>query len=84
MKHITFRPKYTCSQQIDFDLTDDKKIINLHFLGGCSGNLKAISILVNNHNAMEIARMLEGNRCGLKSTSCTDQLAIAIKEACHD
>jgi uncharacterized protein (TIGR03905 family) len=84
MKHITFRPNNTCSQQIDFDLTDDKKIINLQFLGGCSGNLKAISILVNNQNAMKIAQMLQGNRCGLKSTSCADQLAIAIKEACHD
>ncbi|MDD3841853.1 MAG: TIGR03905 family TSCPD domain-containing protein [Candidatus Izemoplasmatales bacterium] len=80
MKHITFLTKNVCSVQIDFDLTDTLQITNCHFTGGCSGNLLAISKLIENHDALSIASILKGNHCGSNSTSCADQLAIAIIE----
>ena len=81
MKHYTYKTSGVCSQKIDFDLTDDGKIINITFLGGCNGNLKAISKLCEGKDAKEIAQILEGNTCGYKQTSCADQLSKAINEA---
>ena len=56
-------------------------ISNVEFQGGCNGNLKAISRLVNGKRAEEIASVLAGNTCGMKNTSCADQLSKAIEEA---
>lgn len=81
MKHITYKTKGTCSQVINFDLDDTNTIHNLIFLGGCDGNLKAISKLVEGKNALVIASILKGNTCGYKQTSCSDQLSQAIYQA---
>lgn len=78
--HHTYRTQGTCSTQIDFDI-EDKKIKNVAFIGGCNGNLKAVSKLVEGKNAQEIAELLKGNTCGPKPTSCADQLSKAIMEA---
>ena len=67
--------------QIDFDLDDDNKLHNLKFMGGCNGNLKAIGKLVEGKNAADTADILRGNLCGMKGTSCADQLAKAIDSA---
>ena len=75
-----YKTKNTCSQLIDFDIEDDK-ITNVSFTGGCNGNLKAISILVNGMTVSQIEEKLKGNLCGTRSTSCADQLAIAVREA---
>ncbi len=75
-----YRTKGTCSQLIEFDIDNDV-ITNVVFTGGCNGNLKAISILVEGMKADEIVAKLKGNTCGFKSTSCADQLACAIIEA---
>ncbi|MCF0121707.1 MAG: TIGR03905 family TSCPD domain-containing protein [Lachnospiraceae bacterium] len=77
---MLYKTHGTCSHQISFNLQDGK-IHNLQFVGGCNGNLKGISSLVEGMNANEVMAKLEGIRCGLKSTSCPDQLAKAIKEA---
>lgn len=76
----TFKTHGVCSMQITFDKTDDGTITNVSFLGGCDGNLKAISKLVDGMKAEEIAAKLAGNKCGFKSTSCADQLAKAVLE----
>jgi hypothetical protein len=81
MEHIKFSPKGVCSVQIDFDIDDEKKLHNVKFVGGCNGNLKAIGRLVEGKDASEIADILRGNTCGMKGTSCADQLAKAIDEA---
>ena len=78
--HHTFYPKNVCSTKIDFDLVDGK-IRNLSFLGGCNGNLKAVSRLVEGKDAEEIASILRGNTCGPRNTSCADQLSQAIDQA---
>ena len=76
----TYRTKGTCSREISFDI-EDGIISDVKFEGGCNGNLKAISKLVNGKNAKEIAELLRGNTCGFKSTSCADQLSKAIEQA---
>ena len=81
MKHISFTPQGVCAMQIDFDLDDDNKLHNLKFMGGCNGNLKAIGKLVEGKNAADTADILRGNLCGMKGTSCADQLAKAIDSA---
>ena len=78
--HYQYKTKNTFSQLIDFDIEDDK-ITNVSFTGGCNGNLKAISILVNGMTVSQIEEKLKGNLCGTRSTSCADQLAIAVREA---
>ena len=69
-----------CARKINFDIVDGK-VKNVSFLGGCNGNLKAISKLVDGMEATKVIEILKGNTCGYKSTSCADQLAIAIEEA---
>ncbi len=76
----TYRTKGTCSQQITFDI-DNGTVKNIEFFGGCNGNLKAISKLVDGMSATEIIAKLKGNTCGFRSTSCADQLALAIEKA---
>lgn len=75
-----FTPKGICPNKITFDINGDI-ITNISFNGGCNGNLKAISKLVDGMKVSEIESKLKGNTCGLKNTSCADQLAIAVREA---
>ena len=75
-----YKTKGTCSQKIFFDI-EDGKLINVKFLGGCNGNLQGISALVEGMDVNEVIRRVDGIRCGIKSTSCPDQLAQALKEA---
>ncbi|MBR4913844.1 MAG: TIGR03905 family TSCPD domain-containing protein [Clostridiales bacterium] len=79
MEHVKFSPKGVCSIQIDFDI-EDGKIYNVQYVGGCNGNLKAIGRLVEGRDAKEVADILRGNTCGMKGTSCADQLARAIDQ----
>lgn len=76
-----YKTRGVCASNIQFELTDDKKVKNVSFYGGCNGNLKAISKLVEGMDAQAVIDILKGNTCGFKSTSCADQLAIALEEA---
>jgi len=62
---------------------DGDVVRDISFLGGCDGNLKAISKLVDGMTVDEITGKLAGNTCGSKPTSCADQLAVAVRAA-HD
>lgn len=75
-----YRTRGVCASEITFEINEGV-ISNVSFKGGCNGNLKAISKLVEGKNAEEIADVLEGNTCGFKSTSCADQLSNAIRKA---
>ena len=66
--------------EIDFDLDGDV-VSNIEFIGGCNGNLKAISKLVDGFTVEQIEQKLLGNTCGMKPTSCADQLAKAVRKA---
>lgn len=74
------RNKGTCSQAVRFEL-DDNIVKNVQFLGGCHGNLQGIGKLVEGMDADDVIRRLKGIRCGMKQTSCPDQLARAIQDA---
>ncbi len=76
---VTYSTKGTCSKQIVFDLDAEKRIHNLKFIGGCSGNLQGIARLVEGKPAEEIIPLLKGIRCK-QNTSCPDQLARALEE----
>jgi uncharacterized protein (TIGR03905 family) len=71
--------KGTCSRSILFEI-EDGKLMNVQYIGGCNGNLKGISALVEGMDIDEVIARLEGTTCGMKSTSCPDQLAQALKE----
>ena len=73
-------PRGVCSRKMVFEI-EDGVIKSLEVIGGCNGNLKAISKLVNGKNAREISDILRGNTCGMKNTSCADQLSHAIDAA---
>ena len=75
-----YKTQGTCSQRIFFDI-EDGKVKNVQFLGGCNGNLKGISSLVEGMDVDEVIARLEGTTCGGKPTSCPDQLATALKQA---
>ncbi len=78
------RKSYTtrgvCSREINFDY-EDGVVRNISFVGGCDGNLKAISKLCEGMRAEKVVEILKGNTCGSKPTSCADQLARALQEA---
>lgn len=75
-----YKTRGTCSQRILFEI-EDGKVSNVQFLGGCNGNLQGISKLVEGMTAEDVIERIEGIRCGMKPTSCPDQLAKALKEA---
>lgn len=81
--HYTYKTEGVCSSKIDFDINDNI-ITNVSFTGGCNGNLKAVSKLVDGMTADEIAEKLKGNLCGFRGTSCADQLARAVIQAKSD
>ena len=77
--HKTYKTHGTCSTEINFDV-EDGKIHNLAFTGGCNGNLKGIAALVEGQDIETVKAKLKGIKCGMKETSCPDQLAKALEE----
>ena len=75
-----YRTKGVCARGIIFDL-EDGYIRNVRFEGGCSGNTQGVAALVEGMEVSAVIDRLSGTTCGMKSTSCPDQLAQALKEA---
>ncbi len=75
---FTYRPRGVCSQLMEIEI-EDGRLRSLSVTGGCDGNLKGISRLVEGMEVEEVIRRLEGVRCGRKATSCPDQLAKALR-----
>ncbi|MFV0520572.1 MAG: TIGR03905 family TSCPD domain-containing protein [Lachnospirales bacterium] len=69
-----------CAKVINFELNGDV-VTNVEFVGGCNGNLKAISRLVDGLTVDDIEYKLEGLTCGIRDTSCSDQFTKALREA---
>ena len=78
--HFEYKTRGTCSTKIDFDIVEGK-VSNVVFTNGCNGNLKAISKLVEGMEANRVIELLDGNTCGMKTTSCADQLSKALSLA---
>ena len=76
----TYKTEGTCAREIQFEINGNI-ISNIVFIGGCNGNLKAISKLVDGWRVEQIEAKLKGNQCGFRNTSCADQLARAVRKA---
>ncbi len=75
---FAYRPRGVCSRLMEFEVEDDK-VVSVSATGGCDGNLKGISSLLQGMPVDEVISRLEGIRCGGKPTSCPDQIARALK-----
>lgn len=76
----TYKTSGTCSRAISFEI-EEGKVKNVSFQGGCNGNLKGISALVEGMDAADAIEKLRGIKCGFKDTSCPDQLSKALDQA---
>ncbi len=77
---MDYKTHGVCAKNISFDVKDGK-VYNVQFTGGCNGNLQGIGRLVEGMPVEEVISRVEGIKCGMKATSCPDQLAHALKEA---
>ena len=79
-KTFVYKTRGTCSREITVELDGDV-VTSVSFLGGCNGNLKGVSALVEGRRAADVIETLSGITCGFKNTSCPDQLAEALRQA---
>lgn len=77
--HYSYKTKDVCASGIEFDVENDK-MENIIFKGGCNGNLKGIGVLVEGLQPEVAMEKLKGITCGRRSTSCPDQLSVAISQ----
>lgn len=80
MMQYEYKTHGVCSSKILFEINDNV-VSNVRFIGGCNGNGKGISLLAEGMPVDEVISRLQGVCCGMKSTSCPDQLATALMEA---
>lgn len=80
MRYI-HKNKGVCSMETIVDIDDNNIIQNIEVVGGCDGNLKGITALLKGAKAEDVITRMEGIKCGMKSTSCPDQIAQALKQA---
>ena len=78
--NYVYKTKGTCALEISFNI-EGNIVSDINFKGGCNGNLKAISRLLEGETVEHIEEKLLGNTCGYKNTSCADQLAKAVRKA---
>ena len=74
-----YRPRGVCSQLMDIEV-EDGRIMNVNVTGGCPGNLQGISRLLKGMSVDDAIERMDGIRCGMKRSSCPDQLAQALKQ----
>ena len=79
-KHIEYKTKGTCARAVIVDV-EDGVITDCEFVGGCSGNTQGVASLVKGMKVEDAVSKIKGIKCGMKSTSCPDQLALALEEA---
>ncbi len=77
----SIHPRGVCSREMQVEVDEQGVIQDLRVLGGCSGNLQGIAVLVRGMPAKEAIERLRGIRCGFKDTSCPDQLARGLENA---
>ena len=78
-----YKTNGVCSREISFDLNNGI-VTNINFVGGCPGNLKMISKILDGWKIEDIISMCKNNICGMRNTSCADQLAIALEKVLEE
>ncbi|MEE1125666.1 MAG: TIGR03905 family TSCPD domain-containing protein [Acutalibacteraceae bacterium] len=76
---MIYKTTGVCARTIDIEM-DGTKVKSVSFNGGCNGNGKGIGALVSGMEASEVINRCKGIKCGMKSTSCPDQLARALEK----
>lgn len=79
MKEVIYETRGTCARAIRIVLDDDNTVQQVEFMGGCQGNTSGISALVRGMKAEDVISRLHGIQCGMKGTSCPDQLSRALE-----
>ena len=79
-KHIEYKTHGTCSRAVIVDV-EDGVITDCSFVGGCLGNTQGVAALVIGMKTEDAIAKIKGIKCGMKNTSCPDQLALALLEA---
>ena len=74
-----YKTRGVCSRKITFSV-EDGKVCKVAFDGGCNGNGKGVAALGEGMDVDEAIRRMEGIKCGMKNTSCPDQLAQALRQ----
>ncbi|MBQ2272350.1 MAG: TIGR03905 family TSCPD domain-containing protein [Clostridia bacterium] len=80
MKAFDYQTKGVCSRGIHIEVNDDNVVTTVRFTGGCSGNTQGVARLAEGRSVDDVIGILKGIRCGMKTTSCPDQLACALEE----
>ena len=80
MKSVEFNPVGVCSKKMVVECDDNEIITKVQIIGGCPGNTLGVSKLCLGRSVDEVISLLEGVRCGMRSTSCPDQLTKALKK----
>ena len=79
MEKFSYQPKGVCARQMNFEI-ENNQIQNVEVIGGCQGNLKGICNILKNKSLDEVISAFYGVQCGMKGTSCPDQIACALKK----
>lgn len=79
MEEFTYTPTGVCSSKMTFKINNNI-IENFEVIGGCNGNLKGIKALIKGLSIDEVIEKLDGIKCGIRNTSCPDQIANALKQ----
>lgn len=77
---IKYKPRGVCAREFHIEV-EDGIVKSASIVGGCHGNLQGISRLIQGMKVEDVIQRVEGIRCGMKSTSCPDQIAQALKQA---
>lgn len=77
---MLYKTTGVCTREINLEI-EDSVIKSVEFVGGCAGNTQGVARLVEGMNVSEAIKRLEGIKCGSRSTSCPDQLALALRQA---
>ena len=80
MRSVEFVPVGVCSKKMMVECDENEVITKVQIIGGCPGNSLGVSKLCVGRKIDEVINDLEGVRCGMKSTSCPDQLSKALKK----
>ena len=78
METLIYQPKGVCSKQFEIQ-HESGKVVSINIDGGCNGNLQGISKLIQGMDIEDVINKLSGIKCGIRSTSCPDQIAQALK-----
>ena len=68
----------TCSRESIVEI-DNGVIVSVRFIGGCTGNTQGLSALLVGMKVEDAISRLKGIKCGMRPTSCPDQLARALE-----